>query len=316
LIDAARARMRQAGMTEAQIAHVEASDGVQPRFTLTAPIGGVLTEVLVREGMTVMAGATLFRINGTGTVWAHAEVPESQAALLRPGTRAQARSPALPGEIFEGRVQVLLPEVTKETRTIKARLEISNRAGLLVPGMFVNVQFRDMRAEKNMLVPTEAVIQTGRRTVVMLAEADGAFRPVEIEAGIESGGQTEVKRGLSPGQRVVVSAQFLLDSEASLKGMETRLAAVEPAQSTTHRTEATIEAVRGDEITLTHPPIATLKWPGMTMDFKLPPHANRPHDLRPGEKVGIEFRVEPQGESQITIIRRIAPGATNPGSKR
>src|SRR6185295_7797094 len=140
-----------------------ASESAQPRFTLTAPIGGVLTEVLVREGMTVTAGATLFRINGTGTVWANAEVPESQAALLRPGAKAQARSPALPGEIFEARVQALLPEVSKETRTIKARLEIANRAGLLVPGMFVNVQFKDTRADKIVLVPTEAVIQTGRR---------------------------------------------------------------------------------------------------------------------------------------------------------
>jgi Cu(I)/Ag(I) efflux system membrane fusion protein len=132
---------------------------------------------------------------------------------------------------FEGRVQALLPEVNATTRTLKARMELANASGRLVPGMFVQMQFMDMRADKALLIPTEAVIQTGRRTVVMLAEADeqgGRFRPVEVEIGIESGGQTEIKRGLRAGQRVVVSSQFLIDSEASLRGVEARLNA-EPA---------------------------------------------------------------------------------------
>ena len=226
LVDAARQRMRQAGMSDAQIALVDSSARTQPRFTVSAPRGGVVSELMVREGMTVMAGATLFRINGIGTVWANAEVPESQAALLRPGAKVQAHSPALPGMTFDGRVQALLPEVSATTRTLKARLEIANPSGRLVPGMFVQMQFMDTRADTALLIPTEAVIQTGRRTVVMLAEQDdksGRFRPVEVEIGIESGGQSEVKRGLQAGQRVVVSSQFLIDSEASLRGVEARL---------------------------------------------------------------------------------------------
>ncbi|MEQ1807941.1 MAG: efflux RND transporter periplasmic adaptor subunit, partial [Burkholderiaceae bacterium] len=228
LVDAARQRMRQVGMSDAQIASVQNSGRTQPRFEVTSPIGGVLSELLVREGMTVLAGATLFRINGLSSVWANAEVPESQAALLRPGTRIQARSPALPGAVFEGRLQALLPEVSAVTRTVKARLELANRNGALVPGMFVQMQFMDPRAGKVLLVPTEAVIQTGKRTLVMLVEDDGRFRPVEVEIGAESGGSTEVKRGVQLGQRVVVSSQFLIDSEASLKGVEARLNA-EPA---------------------------------------------------------------------------------------
>jgi len=94
---------------------------------------------------------------------------------------------------------------------------------VLVPGMFVQMQFMDPRGEKALLIPTEAVIQTGKRTVVMLAEEGGRFRPVDVEAGIESDGQTEIRRGLKLGQRVVVSSQFLIDSEASLKGVEARL---------------------------------------------------------------------------------------------
>jgi len=316
LRDAARARMRQVGMNDAQIARVESESSVQARITLTAPISGLVAEVAAREGMTVMPGATLFRIVGTSTVWAQAEVPESQAALVRPGARVEARSPAAPGQVFEGKVQALLPEVSKETRTIKARLEIANRNGALAPGMFIDMRFTDPRAGKSLVVPSEAVIQTGQRTLVMLAEGDGAFRPVEIEAGIESGGRTEVRRGLQAGQRVVVSAQFLLDSEASLRGSEVRLAATDAPKSASHRTEATIEAIKGDMVTLTHPAIASVQWPGMTMDFKLPPPAERPRDLAPGVRVEVEFRVVPHDAPQITSIRRAQPAASpSSGSK-
>ncbi len=223
LVDGARQRMRQVGMSDAQIALVESSGQTQPRIALFAPIGGVITELLVREGMTVMAGATLFRINGLATVWANAEVPESQSALVRPGAKVQAKSPAVPGATFDGKVQAIVPEVNLATRTLKARVELANPGGRLVPGMFVQMQFMDTRADKALLVPTEAIIQTGRRTVAMLAEDNGRFRPVDVEIGIESGGQTEIKRGLHAGQRVVVSSQFLIDSEASLKGVESRL---------------------------------------------------------------------------------------------
>jgi Cu(I)/Ag(I) efflux system membrane fusion protein len=223
LVDAARQRMRQVGMGDAQIALVERTGKAQPRTTLSAPVGGVVVELTTREGMTVMSGATLFRINGLSTVWANAEVPESQAALLRPGAKVSAKSPAAPGESFEGKVQAIVPEVNAATRTLKARMELANPRGRLVPGMFVQMQFMDMRPEKSLLVPTEAVIQTGKRTLVMLAEENGRFRPVDVEAGIESGGQTEIKRGLQAGQRVVVSSQFLIDSEASLRGVEARL---------------------------------------------------------------------------------------------
>ena len=128
LIDAARQRMRQIGMNDEQVRLVESSGKTQPRIALIAPIGGVVVELMAREGMTVMPGATLFRINGLGSVWANAEVPESQAALIRPGTTVQANSAAAPGTILRGTVQALLPEVNAATRTLKARVELSNPA--------------------------------------------------------------------------------------------------------------------------------------------------------------------------------------------
>ncbi|WP_442909335.1 efflux RND transporter periplasmic adaptor subunit [Ideonella sp. BN130291] len=223
LVEGARQRMRQVGMSDEQIGLVERTGRAHPRITLAAPMGGVVVELAAREGMSVMPGSTLFRINGLATVWANAEVPESQAALLRPGSRVHASSPAVQGPGFDGEVQALLPEVSPSTRTLKARVELANPGGRLVPGMFVTLQFMGMRPHKALLVPTEAVIQTGQRAVVMVAEEQGRFRPVEVEVGAESGGRTEVRRGLQVGQRVVVSAQFLIDSEASLRGLEARL---------------------------------------------------------------------------------------------
>jgi Cu(I)/Ag(I) efflux system membrane fusion protein len=310
LVDGARQRMRQVGMSEAQIAGVESSGRTQPRFTLVAPIGGVIAELMAREGMTVMPGATLFRINGTGTVWANAEVPESQAALLRVGAKVQARSPAVPGTAFEGRVQALLPEVNTTTRTLKARLELANPGGRLVPGMFVQMQFMDTRAEKALLIPTEAVIQTGKRTVVMIAEENGRFRPADVEIGIESDGKTEVKRGLKAGQRVVVSSQFLIDSEASLKGVEARLN-VEPAPvaanvAPRHTGSGKIEAITRDAMTLSHGSIPSLKWGAMTMDFKLP-RGGVPRGLEAGDRVDFEFYMDADSLPQLTRTTLLPP---------
>ena len=222
LVDAARQRMRQAGMSAAQIAAIEKTGRLQRRITVYAPRAGVVTELMAREGSTVTPGMTLARITDMDTVWVQAEVPESQIAGLRDGDVVSAEAPALPGVQFEGQIQALLPEVNPSTRTRKARMELTNTEGRLVPGMLVHVQLRSAHVRSGLLIPTEALIPTGRRTLVMLAEADGHFRPVAVETGIEQGEQTEIRSGLVKGQKIVVSGQFLLDSEASVRGMEAR----------------------------------------------------------------------------------------------
>ena len=217
------------------------------------------------------------------------------------------------GTIFDGKVQAILPEVNAATRTLKARLELANPGARLVPGMFVSMQFMDMRAEKSLLVPTEAIIQTGKRTVVMLAEEDGRFRPVDVDAGIETGGQTEIKRGLQAGQKVVVSSQFLIDSEASLKGVESRLNDTpKPAAANAapmHQGQAKIEAIGKDAITLSHGPIASLKWGPMTMEFKSPSQQALPRNLAAGDQISFEFFVGADGLPQLT---RVSPVASTP----
>jgi Cu(I)/Ag(I) efflux system membrane fusion protein len=230
LVAAARQRMLLAGMNEEQVRSAEAGGKVQPRFTLTAPIGGVIAELGVREGVTVMAGAALFRINGLSSVWVYAEIPESRASLLRVGAGVETRTPALPGKIFKGRVAAILPEVNPATRTLKARIEVTNSGGLLTPGMFASVDFAPSTRGEVLLVPSEAVIQTGQRRIVIVQIEGGAFQPVDVEIGAEANGQLEIRKGLFAGQKVVISGQFLIDSEASLKGATARMADMPPAK--------------------------------------------------------------------------------------
>src|ERR1700682_4460292 len=127
-------RMRLAGMSDEQIRNIESTGKVHPRSTVVAPIGGVVAELAAREGMTVMSGAPLFRINGLGTIWVNAEVPENLAAQVRSGNPVEARTPALPGVSFKGKVSAILPEVNPATRTMKTRIELANANGHPVPG--------------------------------------------------------------------------------------------------------------------------------------------------------------------------------------
>jgi membrane fusion protein, copper/silver efflux system len=236
LADAAAQRMRLAGMSEEQIRAVDTRGAVQPRFTITSPIDGVIGELSAREGMTVASGAPLFRLNGLATVWVNAEVPESAAAQVQPGNAVQARTPALPGSVFTGRVSAILPEVDATTRTLKARIELANSGGRLVPGMFATIDFAPTRRGDAVLVPSEAVIRTGKRTVVIVAQGEGHFAPIDVETGIESHGQTEIRKGVRDGDIVVVSGQFLIDSEANLKAAIERMSQM-PANGTDQRAQ-------------------------------------------------------------------------------
>ena len=313
LIDGARQRMRLVGMTEDQIRLVEATGNIHARLTVIAPIGGVVAELGAREGMTVMAGAPLFRINGLGTVWVNAEVRESQASEVRPGNLVEARTPAIPDTVFKGRVSAILPEVNSATRTFKARIELANPAGRLVPGMFATVNFTPMARKEALLVPTEAVIQTGTRSVVIVEQQAGKFVPVDVEIGMEVNGRTEIRKGLEAGQKVVVSGQFLIDSEASLKATTTRMSespAMDSGKSggVTHRGEGKVESIGKDEIMLSHGPIASLKWGPMTMGFKVPPNG-MPKNIAVGDTVSFEIRQIKDGMFEITSIAPVAGAA-------
>jgi Cu(I)/Ag(I) efflux system membrane fusion protein len=221
LTTAARQRLRLLGMPSGVISGVERNGRTNGTVTITSPISGVIQTLDARAGVTLAQGQTLAQVTGLGTVWLNAAVPEAQAGRVRIGQSASATLAAYPGETFNGRILAVLPTAQADSRTLTVRIELANRGGRLRPGMFAQVTLGGT-ASTALLVPSEAVIRTGTRTLVMLASGNGRYQPAEVRAGREGGGQTEILEGLAAGEKVVASGQFLLDSEASLTGIAAR----------------------------------------------------------------------------------------------
>ena len=312
LIEAARQRLRNLGMSAELIADVERNGAMRPVITISTPIAGVVQTLSVRPGMTISAGMTLAEVNGLSTVWLNASVPEAQAALVRIGQTARAELTAYPGETFTGRVAAILPEAQTESRTLKVRIELPNPGARLRPGMFATVGLSSMESRTVLLVPSEVVIRTGRRNLVMVASEDGRYQPAEVQLGREAQGQVEILSGLNEGEKIVASGQFLIDSEASLAGLQPRsrerapMASVEGeggkgAAAGLHETSGRVEAVTPESVTLSHAPVPAIGWPAMTMSFRL----ENPQ-LASGLKVGdqVTFAFEQEGSAQV--VRRIA----------
>ena len=313
LVQAARQRLLLLGVTEAQIQRIEKTGTADARVTLPAPVGGLVWELGARDGMAVSPGLTLFRLVSLDSVWINAEIPETDAALVKSGAPVEARTAAFPEKIFKGKVAVLLPDVNATTRTIKARIVIANPGNQLKPGMFATLTFGNA-GKTALMVPSEAVIHTGTRVVAIIAEGDGKFRPVDIETGRDSDGMTEIRKGLTMGQRVVTSGQFLIDSESSLKSTLTRLEKVQSSQANdlpagNHVGNARINAVdlRAGKIDLSHGPIASLGWPEMTMEFRVEDKTLL-QGLKPGDHIKFEMRGEPNQNGNY-VITRIQPAA-------
>ena len=313
LASAMRTRMRLLGMSNGQIASVGRSGRAQSTITITAPIGGAITSLGVRPGMTVMAGQTLAEITGFSPIWLEAAVPETQIANVRVGQPVNATLTAYPEERFAGRIIAVLPSAQDASRTITVRAQLPNPGGKLKPGMFAQVSLSpDTR--RALLVPSEAIIRTGRRTIVMLRQDEGGFMPAEVRTGREAGGRTEVLAGLAPGERVVTSGQFLIDSEASLSGLDVRAVAEAPdakadaarasdgKKPATFSATGTIDKIAAKSVTLKHGPVPRLEWPAMTMTFA----TSGPAQLRGfkrGDRVRFTFTQNDSGP-RIASIRR------------
>lgn len=284
---ASRQRLRLLGMPDAMIDAAAKGGRSQGITTITAPVGGVIQALDVRQGMTVNAGQTLAQINGLSTIWLNASVPEAMAGQVREKQSAHVTLAAFPGETFSGRVKTILPTAQVDSHTLLARIELANPGGRLRPGMFGSVRL-DSEAKSALLVPTEAVIRTGKRDIVMLAADGGKYRPVEVKVGREAKGQSQILEGLSIGQRVVASGQFLLDSEGSLAGLGVRplkKPATAAAMPPLYESRGRIEAISRDQVTLSHEPVPAISWPAMTMTFTL-----MPRSLATGLKVGDEVQ--------------------------
>jgi Cu(I)/Ag(I) efflux system membrane fusion protein len=297
-------------MPQALIAQVERTGEPKGLYTVTTPQGGLVAELMVRQGMTVSAGESLARVNGLATVWIEAAVPEAQSGPLQVGQTAQVRLAAFPGEVLQARIVSILPEANRDTRTVRVRLEMANPGQIALKG----------NEQPALLVPSEAVIRTGKRALAYVVDGPGKFHPVEVQVGAEVGDQLVVNGGLAAGQQVVASAQFLIDSEASLRGVLPAGAAAS-APASPHNGHGTssppaaatnafvvrgvIEEMSPTELTLAHEAVPALQWPAMTMGFKL----SSPQ-LAAGLSVRqqVRFTFSKQGEGYvITAIEKVQP---------
>jgi len=334
LRSAARERLVVLGVPEETIRAVETTRKTNASTTLSAPVDGVVTELAARQGAAFMSGATLFRINGLSTVWVNAQIPEAKVSAVPVGSMVEAQATGWPGATFKGRVIALLPEVDPQTRTLTARVSLENKDRKLSPGMYVTLNFTGPPGEPQLVVPSEAIISTGERNVVIATRGGGGFNVVDVTVGAEQDGRTVILSGLTEGQSIVLSGQFLIDSEASLKSTVNRLEAGAPAasagagasaaqnaaggaepsaaeQSIQHLTRGTVTAITPDAITISHEPVPTLNWPAMTMGFK-PPAGGAPKDLKIGDAVSFSFTQKEGGSFQIEKIARVGAPPEKP----
>ena len=308
LAAAARQRMQLLGMPAALVERVERSGKPEATSVVAAPIAGLIAELGVRQGMSVAAGATLARINGIDTVWVEAAVPEALAGALRPGQPVRLRLASMPGEELKGRVDAVLPEAAADSRTLRVRIELPNPGRRLRAGEFAQVSIDAGAAAEAVTVPAEAVIRTGRRALVYVLDAPGRYRPVKVELGAEADGRIAIRRGVEAGQQVVASAQFLIDSEASLQGIGASPSAT--AATAEHETLGRVSEIEADGIVLDHDPVPALRWPAMTMPFMLgsPQLGATIKTLKPGDAVRFRFRMDGD-DAVLTAIER-ADGAS------
>jgi Cu(I)/Ag(I) efflux system membrane fusion protein len=221
LIEASRERLRALGLDVGAPERLARAGRASGRVPFYAPIGGVVTDLAVREGAMVAPNMMVLTITELGSLWVIAEVPESQATWVQAGTVAEIRLLSLPGDTLAGRVEYVYPELNMETRTLRARIVLDEAGPGLRPNMLANVTLVGEAGEPAVMIPRSALIRSGSEDRVVVALGEGRFAPRRVIVGPESGDRVVIRDGLAEGEQVVVAGQFLLDSEANLRaGME------------------------------------------------------------------------------------------------
>ena len=274
-----------------------------------APGNGIVSALGVREGGQVSPGMSVFTLLDLSSVWIHTQVPEHQVAWIAPGRPIEARLKALPDRVFEGRVDYISPEVDEATRTVRVRSVLANKGLELKPGMVAEVTVFGGAKRKVLLVPSEAVIYTGTRSVVVVAQGPGKYRAVDVKPGMEANGKTEILAGLTAREEVVVSGQFLIDSEANLSSALTRLEGASGEAGTgaapqVHHSQGMIKRVDASagELTIEHGPFETLGMPAMTMGYPVKDKAML-SGLAPGVRVEFGIVQDEDGAYRIVELR-------------
>lgn len=314
LIRASQKKLLALGISEKQIEHIKTVKKSDSLINIYAPQNGVVTELNIREGMQVTPEMTILSLADLTQVWLMAEIYESQASLVSVGQEADAQLSSLPGKILKGHVNYVYPQVDPTTRTLKIRLHFDNPDNFLKPGMYANISLLAKPKQNVMSIPQEALIRTEHGDRVIVSLGQGNFEPRVVIAGLESGNRVEIISGLKSGEQVVTSSQFLIDSEANLKGALDRLTALPPLKTAIQTKTADnsskdvkktdiigsgiIKAIQpaAHKLTISHQPISALHWPAMTMDFTVADNVDL-SPLKPGSK--IQFHLKKNGDEFV-----------------
>jgi Cu(I)/Ag(I) efflux system membrane fusion protein len=223
LIRASRERLAALGISDDQIKYTEDTKKTKQRISVYAPQDGVVSSLMVREGMFVKPALNIMSLGDLSTVWLLAEVFERQVEWVKKGQAAEVKLSYLPGRVWHGKVEYIYPSLDPKTRTLKVRLRFDNPDEGLKPNMYANVRIFGGPKENIIVIPLEGLIRTGHEERVIVDAGDGNFEAREVVAGIESGDYVEIIRGIDEGERIVVSGQFLIDSEASMRASLMRM---------------------------------------------------------------------------------------------
>jgi RND family efflux transporter MFP subunit len=328
LAEASLLRLRNWDIPAEQVEALARTGEVRRTVTFRSPVSGIVTEKKAVQGMRFMPGEMLYQVTDLGAVWVIADVFEQDIATMRSGARATVRINAYPEKVYAGTVTYVYPSMRAETRTVPVRIELANPGQLLKPAMFAQVELPTGDPRPVLAVPDSAVIDSGTRRMVLVQLGEGRFEPREVRLGVRGDQYVQVLEGVREGEQVVVAANFLIDAESNLKaavhslgghaghgtpalGAASAAAPGAPATSGApaaasgvgHKGEGTVDGIDAKEgtLSLNHAPIASLRWPAMTMEFKVA-NASLLRGLQPGAKVNFEFVERQPGEWVITSI--------------
>ena len=275
LISASEDKLISLGVSKRQIRALQKNRRVPQTISIYAPQDGIVSKLLVRDGMYVKPMNKVMTLADLSSVWLLAEVFESQSEWVKEGQSADVTLSYLPGRTWEGTVEYVYPELDAKNRTLKVRMRFDNPGEMLKPNMYANVSIYGGAKDNVLSVPREAVLRSGKKERLIIAKGEGRFAQREVVTGMESGDWIEIKSGVSAGEKVVTSAQFLIDSEASMKASLARMSDPEPAKDEVKDMNMPVKGtgkviglmIEHGMITLEHDPIDALGWPAMTMDF-------------------------------------------------
>jgi Cu(I)/Ag(I) efflux system membrane fusion protein len=315
LLTGAEEKLRALGMIPSEIKAVVQRGTASEKIKIVAPQDGILATLNVREGMYIQPNTTIMSLADLSTVWLQAEVFESQADWVAAGQAAEARLEYMPGTEFSGQVDYVYPVLDPVTRTLRVRLRFDNPNERLKPNMYARVSIYGRLKPNALSIPREALIPAPGLDRVVVALGGGRFQVREVLTGLESGSFVEILAGVEAGDEIVTSAQFLLDSEASLAGSIQRLEAsdVKPEEG---KFEPVFASGRVDEIDaqqrrvrISHGPIDALGWPSMTMVFDVRPGVDL-DTLRVGQ--GVRFALEQEHAGEY-VLSRVFPDENDSG---